>query len=95
MTKDEASLLLYLESRSVDDGGSVDVRRMNSDDFEIVTRWIEEGFIQFGRIAFHSIKSSGITHWVKLSERAWIIAHTERRARADRGFAKYYERIEP
>lgn len=90
MTKEETSLLLYLETRVVDDGGAVDVRRMNEEDFEIATRWNTEGFIQFGKIN-PPFKHPGTTHWVKLSDEAWVAAHIERLARAERTFAKYFE----
>jgi len=39
MTKNERSLLLYLETRAVDYGGIVDTRHMNQDDMEIAKEW--------------------------------------------------------
>ena len=96
MTKDEKSLLMYLETRMVDYGGSVDSRRMNKDDFEIAEKWNEVGFIKFGRICFKDIAAMreqfgagviGFTHWCYFSDEAWTAAHEERKARASRKHA--------
>lgn len=85
MTKDERSLLLYLETRAVDHGGLVTTPQMNADDFAILDRWKESGFMQFGRLTVASIeKLRGATHWVRLSEAAWKLAHEARRARCER-----------
>lgn len=87
LTADEKNFLLYMETQAVDYGGTLEGVRMNSDDFEIVRRWNETGFVQFGRIAFHDIKKlAGVArdHWCVLSEGAWAIAHAERRARCQR-----------
>jgi len=87
MTKDELSLLLYLETRAVDHGGKVDIAHMNLEDMDIVERWNCEGFIEWGRIYSKHVtitESKKITHWVVLSKKAWKQAHIERRNRADR-----------
>lgn len=85
MTKEERSLLLYLETRAVDHGGLVTTPQMNADDFAILDRWNESGFMEFGRLTRASIeKLCGSTHWVRLSETAWKLAHEERRARCER-----------
>jgi len=98
--KAEISLLLYLETRAVDHGGAVDTRRMNEADFAIARRWVNTGYLQFGRIYSKSIQKrrckfgaavEGETNWVKLSDRAWSDAAGERRARAERCFAKSFE----
>jgi hypothetical protein len=83
MNKDERSLLLFLESCSVDYGGVVNTKRMNAEDLQIAERWNKEGVIRFGRIVLRHVTSQG-THWCKLSEEAWKLAHAERRARAER-----------
>jgi hypothetical protein len=87
MTRDERSLLLFLETCAVDYGGKVDARHMNDDDFNIAKQWNAEGFIEFGRIKFHDIVEKK-THWVTLSIDAWTLAHTERKERAERLIAK-------
>jgi hypothetical protein len=85
MTKDERSLLLYLETRAVDRGGLVQTPQMNADDFAILETWKASGFVEFGRLTRASIeKLRGSTHWVRLSEEAWKLAHEERRARCER-----------
>lgn len=86
MSRDERTLLLYLETRAVDHGGAVDTHRMNGDDMTTAKEWAESGFIGFGRIVFRDAKSlpDGVSHWVELSERAWQLAHLERRNRAKR-----------
>lgn len=100
MSRDELSLLLYLETRVVDHGGSVDALRMSKDDFSKAAQWNAEGYLQFGRIYSKSIQAlaghtgesaARVTHWVKLSERAWVDVAVERRARAERTFARYFE----
>lgn len=79
-TKDEKSLLLYLESRAVDYGGAVDSSHMNAEDFQLARRWNDSGFIRFGRIYSKDV-TGNLTNWVILSDEAWAEAHAERRAR--------------
>ena len=83
LTKDEKSLLLFLETRQVDYGGRVNLAHMNNEDMEIAERWNKEKFIGFGRIVMRNHNSDG-THWCKLSEEAFKIAHNLRRERAKR-----------
>lgn len=93
-TREEKSLLLFLETQAVDYGGKIEGVRMNADDFAIAKRWNEAGFVQFGRIAFHDIKRlAGVArdHWCVLSDEAWKLAHEERRARCERVMAKISE----
>lgn len=90
MNKNERSLLLFLETCAVDQGGRVDTRCMNSDDVALAKTWNESGFVEFGRIQakdiFHSSRllTESFTHWCQLSDDAWRLAHEERRARAKR-----------
>jgi len=94
MTKDERSLILFLETQAVDHGGIVDVAHMNGDDFEIAERWTGTGFAKVGRIAFEfipkhpSMGRRAPTHWVHLSDEAFAMAHEERKARAGRVWGK-------
>ena len=91
-TKDECSLLLYLETRCVDYGGILDTRHMNDEDVAILERWKEEGFIDYGRVAFKTIpEAPGCRHWtewVALSEEAWKEAFAQRIARFTRVYSK-------
>lgn len=87
MTKDQLSLLLYLETCAVDFGGSVDVVHMNADDQTQAATWHDSGFIEYGRIASdHFPKQNGRqrTNYVRLSDAAWTAAHEERKARCSR-----------
>ena len=89
LTREERSLLLYLESRSVDNRSLVDVRRMNKEDMTVAKKWNDTGFVNFGRIAFESLERTGnSSYWCKLSDDAWKLAHEERRARAKRMYDK-------
>lgn len=91
MTNQERSLLLYLESRAVDHGGTVDTRMMNEEEMTTAKQWTEKGFVTFGRLASECLKGRlGVqsTHCVTLSEEAWTLAHLERRARHERLYAK-------
>ena len=83
MSRDEKSLLLFLETRQVDYGGRVNLQHMNNIDTEISERWNKEEFVGFGRIVMRNHNSDG-THWCKLSEEAFKLAHKLRRERADR-----------
>lgn len=87
MSKDERSLLLYFETREVDQRCAVHTQHMNADDMAIAKHWNEIGFVKFGRIASDCLPMpSGSTHWCKLSEDAWRLAHQERKDCAERSF---------
>lgn len=91
MTKDERSLLLYIETCAVDNGGLVHCQKINTEDREILKRWDKDGFVSFSRITFKSLEllvNKHCTDLVRLSEDAWILAHEERRTRAARMSAK-------
>lgn len=83
MSKDEKSLLLFLETRAVDYGGRVNLAHMNEGDIKIAEKWNKDGLIEFGRIVIRNCNSDG-THWVKLSVNAFSIAHELRLQRANR-----------
>lgn len=91
MTKDERSLLLYIETCAVDQGGLVRNQKINDDDREILKKWDKQGFISFSRITWASLKLLVDKHesdLVRLSEEAWKLAHEERRARSVRMSSK-------
>lgn len=83
MTRDEQSILMYLETCCVDYGGKVDMRKVNPTDMEIIKKWQAEGWLDFGRIRF-SDHIANRTHWVTLSGDLWEMACRLRRERADR-----------
>ena len=87
MSKDEKSLLLFLETRAVDHAGMVNLQHMNVEDCALAKAWDEAGFIEFKRIPFKCLKQhkrSGSTSWVILSDAAWDLVAKLRRERADR-----------
>ena len=93
-TRDERSLLMYLESRSVDQQGSLDSVQMNHEDAEILKEWKEKGFVEIGRICsedlgrFKSSRTSNVYTWVRLSPEAFELATELRRAKAERTWDK-------
>lgn len=87
MTKNELSLLLYLETCLVDKSGRVNPLKINTDDRKIMDLWKAKGFIRCGRIVYHDCNKDG-SLWVAFSNDAWAAAHAERRARSDRLLAE-------
>lgn len=85
MTRQQRSLLLYLETRAVDSHGRVDVQHMNADDMAQARAWAGCSFIGFGRIVHAHATSSG-TYWVQFTDAAWDAAHTLRRLRGMHGW---------
>jgi len=83
----EQNLLMYFETRIVDNEGKVAGMRMNETDFEIAEKWNEEKLISFERLPFHDInKNNAIpnTHQVKFTDEAWKLSHKFRRERGER-----------
>lgn len=93
-TKDERSVLLYLETCLVDQSGRCEDIRMNKEDFEAISKFREEGLIRFGRIAWRELERvkkiyrSRYTHWVRFSDRAWEIVWNLRKERSERTIEK-------
>lgn len=83
MTKDERSLLLFLEDAMVNKSGAFSPAHINNDDQKILDEWNELGFVESGRVKFKYIKG-GYSRWCRLSDEAWMLAHQERKARAKR-----------
>ncbi len=88
MTKDQRSLLLYLETCATDHGGTVDTRHMNAEDMLQAREWSDLGLITFGRRGSEFFTTlppaKQRSHRVVLSDSAWELAHEERRARNTR-----------
>ena len=91
-TRQELSLLLFLETCAVDHGGAIDGRHMNEDDFDIAEGWSRSGFVEFGRIYSKDVQNRphgrSRSHWCRLSDRAFVAASHERKARSSRMWAK-------
>src|SRR6266496_3112871 len=88
LTLQQISLLLYLETRAVDHGGAVASPQMNAEDFAQANQWNQEGFIEFGRIRASDFDPRRGSHWIRLSDDAWDVAHQARKERADRMWPK-------
>lgn len=85
MTRDERSCLVYVESCAVDCGGMLTGERMNADDHAALKRFAEDGLLTSGRIPACLLGKGprGLTHWAKLTDAGWSLAHQLRRARAE------------
>ena len=83
LSKDQRTLLLYLETCVVDHAGRVNGQHMNDGDFAQAAQWDREGFVGFGRVASECVNQYG-AHWVEFTDESWAAAHAERRARAER-----------
>jgi hypothetical protein len=81
MSRDERSLLLYLETRAVDYSGKVDSAHMNDGDREIAKQWNDDGFIRYERICSRDAALRATT-CVMLSDDAFNLAHQQRKLRA-------------
>lgn len=93
LTKDEQSILLYIETRAVDYRGRLDSRQMSLEDYTILKRWYKEGFVFFSRIKMTDMDISQTpqrywTDFVILSPEAWQLAHETRMAKAKRALDK-------
>lgn len=93
MSKDERSLLLFLETCAVDNGGLIDVRHMNDDDFSIADDWQDKGIIEWGRLSFADVEKYGknrspYSRYVIMSQQAFNLAHQERIERSIRMLKK-------
>jgi len=88
LTREERSLLLYLEGRVVDNSGSLDMNHVDFLDRKILEFWAKNGFIEYGRIAYKDAMRIHAAEWCRLSPEAWALAHEERRARAERVWKK-------
>ena len=83
LTKDERFLLLFCECACVDHGGIYQSERTNDEDRQILARWKEEGFCDFGRVASEHLTPTRKV-WVHLSPEAMSLAHQLRLQRAER-----------
>lgn len=89
-TREEKSLILFFETQAVDYSGIVGTIHMNNTDMEIAEKWDKQGFIVFRRRPFKDIEKDSEfyqrdkrTHYVMLSDDAWIVAHALRKIRAE------------
>lgn len=92
MTKNQKSLLLFLETCAVDHEVRVNTMHINEEDMEQVKTWHDEGFLMFGRIKDADVNNYG-AHWIEFSEEAWVQVAEFRKDRAIRALAnRRYQR---
>jgi hypothetical protein len=89
ITREQASILLYVESCAVEYGGLLEGVRINATDLRALVSLTEAGYLTFGRIPGKLLGSfqRGVTHWCDLTDAGWALAHQMRRARAARSHA--------
>ncbi len=84
LTRDQKSLLLYLESRATDHAGKLKSEQLNDADRANLDAWNKTGLVKSGRIAHKDLINDGCHLWAELSDNAWWLAHSLRRAKAKR-----------
>lgn len=74
LSKDERSILLYLETCLVDRGGLAEGVRMNAADHEAIKKFQAHGLIRFGRTYSKLLSEAGSnTNWVQFTPAAWDV----------------------
>lgn len=82
MTKDEKSMLVYIESCNVDGDCLLVGARMNEADIVAMKKFQQEGLLlKSGRIPWKMINGNR-THYAELSEAGWELAHQLRKQRS-------------
>lgn len=88
LSKQNSSLLLYLETCAVDHGGKIDATKVNEAELRVLEAWNRSGFVRFGRMTIRKREQCqggrDYAYWCVLSQPAWAAAHAEREARARR-----------
>lgn len=84
MTHDQKSCLLYLETCAVDHGGLVEGQRMNREDHDAAKVFQAAGLVELHRIPSFLLDHTGrpYTHWCRLTDAGFTLAHTLRQQRA-------------
>ena len=102
-TRDEKSLVLYLETCLVDSWGRVAGAHLNAEDIVIAENLTKEGLLQFGRLKFRAISKLNKDHptlsrqyhyWVRFTDKAWGCAGKWRRERSERILAKHAKELD-
>lgn len=85
LTRDQQSIILYVEARCVDHDGLLRGAQLNADDHVNLQAFQESGHLTYGRVPAAMLsKLDGTTHWATLTDRGWALAHELRKGRADR-----------
>lgn len=83
LTKEEKSLLLYVEDCCVNKSGYLENEKMSGSEIKTLEKWNEDGFIYFRRLKSHEMIYKK-THVTKLSNKAWDLAYLCRRDRSEK-----------
>jgi hypothetical protein len=99
LSRPERKILLYIEAQLVDGIGRLEGRRMNNEDLEAIESLIKKGFVdKFGRlpwkvVAFYAGTKFRPTHYVRLTDEGWKVAHQLRKERSERLISNQKERL--
>jgi len=82
ITRDQRSILLYVETCAVDHGGLLEGIRMNADDHTAMAQLQHAGILKHGRVPGRLLGTfqRNVTHWCDLTDAGWELAHQLRRA---------------
>lgn len=88
LSREEQSLLLYLETCVVDNSCFIDTRYINEEDLEILKKFQDNDLIKFGRYSKKDVVTEmySLGYWVYLSNEAFALAHQLRKERALRAY---------
>lgn len=86
MTRDEKSMLLYIETCNVDGDCLLVASKMNVADIEAMKKFQQEGLLlRSGRIPYRMLQNNGLsvrTHYAELTDAGWELAHQLRKQRS-------------
>ena len=83
LTSRELNTLLYLEDCLVNQGGRLEMMRMNQDDWDVIEKMADH--ITVIRLASPLVSGKKYSHGVtKYDDYAWELSHKERKTRAMR-----------
>lgn len=84
LSKDEKSILVYVECCAVDAGGLLEGQRMNAADHEALRKFKAAGLLDYGRVPARLLGTGARnwTHWCDLNAVGWSLASELRKLRA-------------
>lgn len=88
LNRQEQSLLLYLETCTVDNQCFVDLEKVNKEDIDLLQKFQDNGLISYGRYSMKSVFGIKLGYWVYLTDAGFELAHTLRKERAKRAYDK-------
>jgi len=100
LSKQERKILLYIEDCLVNKLGRLEGRRMNKEDIIAIDSLVKKGIVaHFGRLAWKVVEywaNKGMdrpTHYVRLTDEGWKVAHQLRREKSERLISKENARL--